>query len=115
MMKVLFHTDLEVVNMSILEKIKKLSVPRSEESIRSNKLRQNNRHIWGMLSQLPPTIKFAGDEYRLNILRENNGNWTITYHSDIAKLRGDFVGFCCEPEKVFDELLELIKKVKEMK
>lgn len=115
MMKVLFHIDLEVVNMSILEKIKKLSVPRSEESIRSDKLRQDNRHIWGMLSQLPPTIKFAGDEYRLNILREDNGNWTVTYHSDIAKLRGDFIGFCCEPENVFNELLELITKVKEMK
>ena len=98
-----------------LEKLENLSVPRSEESIKSAKLRQDNRHIWGMLSQLPPTIKFVGDEYRLTILREDNGNWTVTYHSDIAKLRGDFVGFCCEPEKVFDELLELIKKVKEMK
>lgn len=115
MMKVLFHTDLEVVNMSILEKIKKLSVPRSEESIRSAKLRQDNRHIWGMLSQLPPTINFMGDEYRLTIIRGDNGNWTITYHSDIAKLKGDVLGFCCEPENVFNKLLELIKKVKEMK
>lgn len=96
----------------MLEKLKNLSVPRSKESIRSTKLRQDNRHIWGMLSQLPPTVKFAGDEYRLTILREDNGNWTITYHSDIAKLKGDFIGFCCKPEDVFNELLELIKRVK---
>ena len=101
--------------MSILEKLENLSVPRSEESIRSAKLRQSNRHIWGMLSQLPPTVRFAGDEYRLTILRGDNGNWIVTYHSDIAKLRGDLIGFCCEPEKVFDELLKLITKVKEMK
>lgn len=99
----------------MIKKLEALSVPRSEKSIKSAKLRQDSRHIWGMLSQLPPTIRFAGDEYRLTILREDNGNWTITYHSDIAKLRGDFIGFCCEPEKVFDELLELIIKVKEMK
>jgi hypothetical protein len=98
--------------MNIVDKIKKLSVPRSKESIRSAKLRQDNRHIWGMLSQLPPTVRFAGDEYRLTILREDNGNWTVSYHSDIAKLKGDFVGFCCEPEKVFDELLKLIIEVK---
>ena len=100
---------------TILEKLKNLSVPRSEESIRSAKLRQDSRHIWGILSQLPPTVKFAGDEYRLTILREDNGNWTVTYHSDIANLKGDFIGFCCEPENVFNELLKLITKVKEMK
>jgi hypothetical protein len=99
----------------MIKKLENLSVPRSEKSIRSAKLRQDSRHIWGMLSQLPPTVKFAGDEYRLTILREDNGNWTVTYHSDIAKLRGDFIGFCCEPENVFDELLKLIIKVKEMK
>lgn len=99
----------------MIKKLEALSVPRSEESIRSAKLRQDNRCIWGMLSQLPPTIKFAGDEYRLTILREDNGYWTVTYHSDIAKLRGDYIGFSCEPENVFSELLKLIIKVKEMK
>lgn len=101
-----------IQTVAMIKKLENLSIPRSKKSIRSAKLRQDNRHIWGMLSQLPPTVKFAGDEYRLTILREDNGNWTVTYHSDIAKLRGDFIGFCCEPENVFDELLELIKKVK---
>lgn len=99
----------------MIKKLEALSVPRSEESIKSAKLRQDCRHIWGMLSQLPPTIRFAGDEYRLTILREDNGNWTVSYHSNIAKLGGDFIGFCCEPENVFNELLKLIIKVKEMK
>jgi hypothetical protein len=99
----------------MIKKLENLSIPRSKKSIKSAKLRQDNRHIWGMLSQLPPTVKFAGDEYRLTILREDNGNWTVTYHSDVAKLRGDFIGFCCEPEKVFDELLKLIIEVKKMK
>ena len=94
------------------KKLEDISLPRSKESIRSAKLRQDNRCIWGMLSQLPPTVKFAGDEYRLTILREDNGKWTVTYHSDIAKLRGDYIGFSCEPENVFNELLELIRKVK---
>lgn len=98
--------------MSIVDKLNELSVPRSKESIRSAKLRQDNRHIWGMLSQLPPTVKFAGDEYRLTIFREDNGNWTVSYHSDTAKLRGDFIGFSCEPENVFNELLKLITEVK---
>lgn len=99
----------------MIKKLEALSVPRSKESIKSAKLRQDGRHIWGMLSQLPPTIRFAGDEYRLTILREDNGNWNVSYHSDTAKLGGDFIGFCCEPENVFNELLELIIKVKEMK
>ena len=99
----------------MIKKLENLSIPRSEESIKSAKLRQDNRHIWGMLSQLPPTVKFAGDEYRLTILREDNGYWTVTYHSDIAKLKGSCIGFCCEPENVFSKLLELTKKVKEMK
>ena len=101
--------------MIILGKLENLSIPRSEESVKSAKLRQDNRHIWGMLSQLPPTVKFAEDEYRLTIRREDNGNWVVSYHSDIAKLRGDVLGFCCKPENVFSELLELIRKVKEMK
>lgn len=96
----------------MIKKLENISLPRSKESIRSAKLRQDNTHIWGMLSQLPPTVRFAGDEYRLTILREDNGNWTVTYHSDIAKLRGDLMGFCCEPENVFSELLKLIKEVK---
>lgn len=99
----------------MVKKLEDISLPRSEKSIKSAKLRQDNRCIWGMLSQLPPTVKFAGDEYRLTILREDNGYWTVTYHSDIAKLRGDLVGFCCEPENVFSEVLKLMKKVKEMK
>lgn len=99
----------------MVKKLEDISLPRSKESIRSAKLRQDNRCIWGMLSQLPPTIRFVGDEYRLTILREDNGNWTITYHSDIAKLRGDYIGFSCDPENVFSELLKLIIKVKEMK
>ena len=94
----------------MIKKLENLSIPRSKESIRSAKLRQDNRCIWGMLSQLPPTVKFAGDEYRLTILREDNGKWTVTYHSDIAKLRGDYIGFCCEPKNVLSELLKLIKK-----
>ena len=99
----------------MIKKLEDVSLPRSEKSIKSAKLRQDNRCIWGMLSQLPHTVRFAGDEYRLTILREDNGKWTITYHSDIAKLRGDFIGFCCEPENVFSEVLKLIKKVKEMR
>lgn len=98
----------------MIKKLEDISIPRSKESIKSARLRQDNRHIWGMLSQLPPTVKFAGDEYRLTILREDNGKWTVTYHSDIAKLRGDYIGFSCEPENVFNELLKLIIKVKKI-
>lgn len=65
---------------------------------------------WELLNLLPPIVKFMDDYYRLTVLREDNGYWTVTYHSDIAALRGDLIGFSVKPEEVFDNLVELYKK-----